>query len=417
MKVEQHIMPDEAIHLIENKVLREMKMFEIYYANDLYYLALFKGKYHLQMRYLTLVLMAIQCICVVLCMKLSVTYPASDGKQYLTPVAVVMGEILKLFTSLFMIFQISGGNSIKEFICALKCEFLYDIKGNLLIIIPGILFLFQNNLTYIALEHLPASVYQVTAQLKVLTTAIFSVVLLKRRLGSTRWFACFLLFVGVLLVQKSSNVRNKGNIDSFRFMIGFLASVTCSITSGLGSVIIEKVVKGSENIKSSSSATDIENTAKLDNLIEKVPNSEFKYKSTVWGRNVILSLIGIFGGSPIAWISCKEKILRDGIFQGFSWLTILVIFLNAYGGFIVIGVLKYSDSIMKCFFNALTIVLITILSWAFLGDSTPSIKFFIASAIVIVAVNIYTLNKVLPDSSCTELLRIFGFKKRNADFC
>ncbi|KAH8581638.1 UDP N-acetylglucosamine transporter-like nucleotide sugar transporter [Cryptosporidium sp. chipmunk genotype I] len=415
MKAEEDVMPNEATQLIEYKTLKEKRMFEIYYSNGLYYLGVFKGKYNLQMRFLTLILMSLQCICVVLCMKLSVTYPASDGKQYLTPVAVVMVEILKLLTSLFMIFQISGGNSIKEFIYALKCEFLHDIGGNLLVVIPGVLFLFQNNLTYVAIENLPASVYQVTAQLKVLTTAVFSVLLLKRRLGTIRWFACFLLFVGVLLVQKS-NIRNKGNIQSYQLMIGFLASITCSVTSGLGTVIIEKVVKDPDDNKAVSSVSDIENAAKLDNLIDKEPSDIIQYKSTVWGRNVILSLIGIFGGSPIAWITCKEKIIKDGVFQGFSWLTILVIFLNAYGGFIVVGVLKYSDSIMKCFFNALTIIIITILSWAFMGDSTPSIKFFIASTIVIMAINVYTFNKILPDSLYTKFSRLIKFKNRNSEF-
>lgn len=416
MKVEQHLIPNETTDLMEDKALGKRKMFEIYFSNNLYYLAVFKGRYNFQMRYLTLALMSVQCICVVICMKLSVTYPASDGKQYLTPVAVVMGEILKLLTSLFMIFLISGGKSMREFIYALKCEFLYDIRGNFLVTIPGVLFLFQNNLTYIALERLPASVYQVTAQLKVLTTAIFSVILFKRKLGTTRWFACFLLFIGVLLVQKTSNSKMKGSTDSFQFMVGFLASVTCSITSGLGSVIIEKVIKDTDNTKDTTHIIDVENPAKREYLLEKDSNNKIQYKSTVWGRNVILSLIGIFGGSPIAWMSCKEKILKDGIFQGFSWLTILVIFLNAYGGFIVVGVLKYSDSIMKCFFNALTIVIITLLSWAFMGDSIPSIKFFIAATIVIIAINIYTLNKVLPDLWHTKLSNLFRFKSSPAAY-
>ncbi|KAJ1604479.1 UDP N-acetylglucosamine transporter-like nucleotide sugar transporter [Cryptosporidium canis] len=415
MKLERDLIPSETTELLERKASDKKGMLEINYVDDLYYLSLFRGRYNLQMRYLTLILMSIQCICVVLCMKLSVTYPASDGRQYLTPVAVVMGEILKLLTSLFMIFLISGGKSIKEFMYALKGEFLYDVRGNILIVIPGVLFLLQNNLTYIALERLPASIYQVTAQLKVLTTAVFSAIMFKRRLGTTRWFACFLLFIGVLMAQKSSNSRLKGNIDSFQFMIGFLASVTCSITSGLGSVIIEKVVKNNDTINKQT--LDVDDSMCRDSQLEKGMNCTVKYTSTVWGRNVILSLIGICGGSPIAWISCKEKIQNYGIFQGFSWLTILVIFLNAYGGFIVVGVLKYSDSIMKCFFNALTIVLITILSWAFMGDSTPSIKFFIAATIVIIAVNIYTLNKILPSTLNTKLSQLLGYGKKDGATC
>ncbi|KAH8740923.1 UDP N-acetylglucosamine transporter-like nucleotide sugar transporter [Cryptosporidium ryanae] len=385
------------------------RIFEVYYSNEAYYLGAFWRKYNFQMRYFTLFLMAVQCICVVLCMKLSVSYPASDGKQYLTPVAVVLCEILKFLTCMLVIFRISGGNSLREYMRALNGELTYDIKGNLLVCIPGLLFLFQNNLTYVALERLPVSVYQVTAQLKVLTTAVFSVLLLKRRLGTTRWIGCIMLFVGVLLVQKSSGKNNVNKFDYIQFTIGFLASVTCSITSGLGSVIIEKVVKDSDRedlLQEKAAVNDVESNYCVSN------GGKVVYKSTVWGRNIILSLIGIFGGIPVAWFSSKDKIIKDGIFQGFSKLVVLVIFLNAFGGFIVMGVLKYSDSIMKCFFNALTIILITIISWVFIGDSTPSVKFFIAATIVIISINIYTMNKVIPDSIYYKLKSALGFKQR-----
>ncbi|KAK6590992.1 UDP N-acetylglucosamine transporter-like nucleotide sugar transporter [Cryptosporidium xiaoi] len=401
----------EDIGLLGNK--GEGKMLEVYYSNEVYYLGILRRKYNLQMRYFTLFLMAVQCICVVLCMKLSVSYPSSDGKQYLTPVAVVLCEMLKFLTCMLVIFRISGGSSLREYLRALKGELTYDLKGNMLVCIPGILFLLQNNLTYIALERLPVSVYQVTAQLKVLTTAIFSVVLLKRELSKTRWIGCIMLFIGVLLVQKSSDKNNVNKFDCIQFMIGFIASVTCSITSGLGSVIIEKVVKDSDREdllqeQSMGSGTDdVENNGSVSNEKTVV------YKSTVWGRNIILSLIGIFGGIPVAWFSSKDKIIKDGIFQGFSKLVVLVIFLNAFGGFIVMGVLKYSDCIMKCFFNALTIILITLISWIFIGDSTPSVRFFIAATIVIISINIYTMNKILPDSIYCKLRSAFDFKKKN----
>ncbi|KAF7457979.1 UDP N-acetylglucosamine transporter-like nucleotide sugar transporter [Cryptosporidium felis] len=400
---------NEVSTLLECKKKCKNQMFEIYYENGLYYLAVLRGRYNFQMRYLTLILMLIQCICVVLCMKLSVTYPASDGKRYLTPIAVVIGEVLKLLTSLLMIFYISGGRSLGEFVLALKGELTYDVKGNLLICIPGILFLFQNNLTYVALERLPASVYQITAQLKVITTAIFSVIILKRRLGYIRWFACIMLFIGVILVQKSLTSRSTRNIDYLQFMVGFFASIFCSITSGLGSVIIEKVIKNKDD--QGDCNLDIENSHSLGNSIGDVDKAKITYKSTVWGRNVILSLIGIFGGFSLAWFSCKEKIIKDGVFQGFSWLTGLVIFLNAYGGFIVVGVLKYSDSIMKCFFNALTIVIITLISWIFMGDNTPSVNFFISATIVIVAINIYTLNKIIPEKLSKKVSNLVNIPK------
>ena len=49
--------------------------------------------------------------------------------------------------------------------------------------IPGLLYTFQNNLLYMALENLPAAVYQVTYQGKILTTAVLSVLMLGKTLN------------------------------------------------------------------------------------------------------------------------------------------------------------------------------------------------------------------------------------------
>ena len=60
-------------------------------------------------------------------------------------------------------------------------------------------------------------------------------------------------------------------------------------------------------------------------------------------------------------------------------------------------VLKYADGIVKCFCNAITIVLISIISWI-IEDSTPTAQFFLGALIVISAVNIYTLDCFIPSS-------------------
>ncbi|KAJ1606548.1 UDP N-acetylglucosamine transporter-like nucleotide sugar transporter [Cryptosporidium canis] len=339
-------------------------------------LELFYGNVNIPLRYISLLLLALKAVCVVLCTRLSFKFPAKDGLNYIPSVAVVCSEFIKLSVSLIMIFLTTAKKDIREFPKALYLEITSDKFGNLIVLIPGILFLFQNNLLYISLKRLPAALYQVMYQLKILTTTYFSVLILKRKLSITRWFACFLLIFGVVMIPKKSKHSSvEPNSGLSEFIIGLIAAFTSSFTSGLGAVVLEKVLKDTD---------------------ERINSGSEEFQTTVWGRNVILALVGITGGVPLAYFSSKDLISENGIFQGFSPFVLLVICLNAGTGFVVVAVLKYADGILKCFCNALSIVLITLISWLFLGDTKMTPRFALAATIVVCAVTIYSLDKVIP---------------------
>ncbi len=77
-------------------------------------------------------------------------------------------------------------------------------------LVPSGLYVVQNNLLFVAISHLEAATYQVTYELKILTTAFFSVAMLQRRLSRRQWLALVLLFLGVSMVQ----VRVRENFRS-----------------------------------------------------------------------------------------------------------------------------------------------------------------------------------------------------------
>ncbi len=69
------------------------------------------------------------------------------------------------------------------------------------LLIPSGLYTLQNNLLFVALSNLDAATYQVTYQLKILTTALFSVLMLGKKLDMFKWVSLIVLMAGVSLVQ------------------------------------------------------------------------------------------------------------------------------------------------------------------------------------------------------------------------
>ena len=58
-------------------------------------------------------------------------------------------------------------------------------------------YVLQNNLQFVALSNLPASVYHVLIQMKIITTALLSEIVLHRKHTRTQWLSLFSLFIGV----------------------------------------------------------------------------------------------------------------------------------------------------------------------------------------------------------------------------
>lgn len=99
---------------------------------------------------------------------------------------------------------------------------------------------------YVALSNLDAATYQVTYQLKVLTTALFSVFMLSKVLKKVQWASLVMLMLGIACVPQDSS--SSGSSENLNYWKGLSAVILASLTSGFAGVYFEKLLKGAKYI-------------------------------------------------------------------------------------------------------------------------------------------------------------------------
>ena len=224
--------------------------------------------------------------------------------------------------------------------------------------VPSAVYLIQNNLLYVAASNLDVATYQITYQLKILTTAMFAVTMLNKKLISTQWISLLILIAGVAMVQLSDVKESKSsaNVAEQSKMLGFTAALSACCLSGFAGVYFEKILKGSD--------------------------------VSVWMRNVQLAMLSVPMGLVTSYVSNGAKISEHGFFHGydnFVWFTVAQ---NALGGLLVAVVVKYADNILKGFACSLAII-ITCVASIFIFDFSLSLQFSVGAACVIGSIFLY----------------------------
>ena len=218
-------------------------------------------------------------------LRLGYTRSVESESQYLTSTAVIMGEIFKVVVSSFLAFY--KGDEKISVIWANPVELA---KTG----VPAFLYLVQNNLQYVAVSNLHAATYQVTYQLKILSTAIMSVYILKKELTKTKWAALALLTAGVACVQISSMPTGKINASqaNVNMPVGLAATIAACCCSGLAGVYFELILK----------KTDV----------------------GLWVRNIQLGLYSIvigYTGYVLEIRRLGDAAPLDGFFHGYTGFT------------------------------------------------------------------------------------------------
>lgn len=275
-----------------------------------------------------------------------------ESELFQTSTAVALSELIKLVISIVVYFCVERNHmSVRQML-----RRIYSDKSTLLkTSIPSTLYVLQNNLQYLATSNLPAEIYQVLIQMKLITTALLSSSVLGRKLSNAQWMSIVMLFVGVAIVQLS--LQTSKAITNFNPVVGITAVLVSCVTSGFAGVYNEKLLKDDS--------------------------------TSLWARNVQLSTIS-FLLSVFPCIADGVGIFQRGFFYGYSPLVLSVILLQALGGIIVSIVVKNTGSIVKGFATSGSIVLSCIFSTFLFSDITMNAQFLAGTALVVLSTFAYS---------------------------
>ncbi|XP_067108485.1 solute carrier family 35 member A3b isoform X2 [Osmerus mordax] len=311
-----------------------------------------------RLKYLSLGVLVFQTTSLVLTMRFSRKLQV-EGPLYLASSAVVSAELLKILLCTLLVFK-EHSFSVRALNRMMKEEILNKPMETLKLAIPSGIYTLQNNLLYVALSNLDAATYQVTYQLKILTTALFSVSMLGKNLGIYQWLSLLILMAGIALVQwptESLGSPEQKVLSAGSQFVGVVAVLVACVSSGFAGVYFEKILK--------------------------------ETKQSVWIRNIQLGLFGLVFGLFGVFVYDGERVQESGMFQGYNSLTCTVVALQALGGLVIAAVIKYADNILKGFATSLSIILSTLISYFWLQDFDPTSVFFLGAILVIAATFLY----------------------------
>lgn len=314
-------------------------------------------KQFINVKYGALALLVLQNTFLVVFMRYSRTI--TTGPMYLSSTAVAVMEALKFICCIgVIIFQNQG---LTGMVNAIYNEVITQPTEILKLSVPSLLYTIQNNLLYFALSNLDAATFQVGYQAKILTTAVFSVIMLGKSISKTQWLSLILLTIGVSLAQLSAQKSDENSNLKENSTYGFVAVILAACTSGFSGVYFERILKSTNN-------------------------------TSLWIRNVQMGFPSIIIALLAVFLNTHDRnqVYQMGFFYGYNYITMIVIFLQAIGGLVVAVVVKYADNILKGFAASFSLVTSCFISYYYL-DFQPTYLFFIGAIFVNVSVYLYGL--------------------------
>lgn len=309
---------------------------------------------------------------------------AAERTKFSSSVVLLMDEALKSVVCICILFrfylheqtansyevvnrsqqQVIPSVSVLGWLRFLRSTVFGSMSGFLSMGVPAICYTIQKNLSLYAISQLSPAVYQILLQSKVLTTALFSYLIMQKEFRLNQKLSLIILFVGLSLVELSLITDNTAPPRSVEgFLVGSIAAFLACILSGFTAVYIEYTIK-------------------------KMGRTEQR-SYTVWVRNLQLAIFGILASILAVFVWDKQAINTHGIFSGFNGIVWALIFTGSFGGLLVSLVVKYSDNVLRTFATSVAVIAAGILS-QFIFDIKITPLFIMGTVLVVFSIYLYS---------------------------
>jgi len=291
--------------------------------------------------------------------------------EYSIPSSTLMTELLKIGTSVAMMFTIPKDQRTMTF------------GGVLHFAVPAVIYFINNNLTIVVLTHVDSTTFQLISQLKIIFTGLLFRLVLKRELHFFQYCAIGLIACGTAVSQIpvcNANAAGPDDGDGSRTpWWGFILMVLSCFLSALGGIYSEKLLKG------------------------KMGDSIHWQNCQLYAWGILLNSLGT--------IIHDTELISNGLFTGYNRWTWFTILNNALNGLAISALLKFGDNIMRVFAHATAIVLTMFANiFLFVAPPTPQVVL----AFLVIAISMVQYNSAPSFPQVREGLVKFGSESEEA---
>jgi UDP-galactose transporter len=241
---------------------------------------------------------------------------------------------------------------------------IFDRRAYLLLL-PAAIYVAQNNLFLYAAGKLQPSLFQAVWQLRLIPTAYFSQLILKKKIGAYRWLSLLGLVVGVIVIQSSFTASNPLEFSSrfSREHLVLLAPIFALLLSAVCAALAGVTLEGI--------------------FVQK--------ETDIWIANLHLSSFSLLPCIFLITIEAQNNPGGlSGLFDGFnsSYWPWVAVFINGTSGILVALVTKHAGCIANNISGIASIATTHMLELTFSSAATTTttmqhIEFYLGMAVVV----------------------------------